>query len=234
MITRKSEDTVIRELRRSELEQPPVDYRWLAAAFHPINMDEAVKKWAEKFQLTEITAKHHKDCKCSYCVSSEAVLHPHNSQYTGRYDRLNPDGVCVQPDELVSPPRTLSEQRQLFQECFEKDSQRELPEMKQDRDCPETIIKMWWKLLEDNPAIAGIHEEECEVEEEDEKEAPKLKGLIVFYVEIGNIPPEKVESVIDRTKTNMAPILNRVPEEWGVIFTPSKVGEARTEVIKFG
>lgn len=60
-----------------------------------------------------------------------------------------------------------------------------------------------------------------------------VKGLIVIYVNIGNLPPFKGEAYVRRFEEQIVPNLERSLNEYDLIIIPIRHEETRVEYIPF-
>lgn len=60
-----------------------------------------------------------------------------------------------------------------------------------------------------------------------------LKGLLVFYIDVGPLPPFKAERFIERIKIEFAHIKLRIPLEYEIMFLSVKNENTRIELIRF-
>jgi hypothetical protein len=47
-----------------------------------------------------------------------------------------------------------------------------------------------------------------------------MKGLLTIYCDVGQLPPYKAMAFIERLKESWKTVLERLPEDYGVIFIP--------------
>jgi len=60
-----------------------------------------------------------------------------------------------------------------------------------------------------------------------------LKGLLVFYIDVGNLPPEKSHAHLEDQKHRQEPALARLPEGWDTVWIAQRNVPSRIETIKF-
>lgn len=60
-----------------------------------------------------------------------------------------------------------------------------------------------------------------------------IEGLIVFYVEVGQMPPASISKYLQRVRANYELLLARLPDKYAVIFVPRRVQPSSVEVIRF-
>lgn len=60
-----------------------------------------------------------------------------------------------------------------------------------------------------------------------------IEGMIVFYVEIGQMPPASVTKYLQKVKASYELLLTRLPDKYAVIFVPRRVQPSSVEVIRF-
>ena len=68
------------------------------------------------------------------------------------------------------------------------------------------------------------------IEERDKNQF--LKGLLVFHINVGQLPSDKVDQFVDKIKASCN-LGNRVPNEWKVIWLPGRDSPNRIEQILF-
>jgi hypothetical protein len=68
-----------------------------------------------------------------------------------------------------------------------------------------------------------------------------VKGLLVFYINVGMLPPYKAEAFMERMKDMMANGSSlskerkwKLPDDVGTFWVPTRTGETRLEYIHFG
>lgn len=60
----------------------------------------------------------------------------------------------------------------------------------------------------------------------------ELEGLLIFYVGVGMLPPDKVDSFVEQMKDRCA-ALHRLPATWDVVWIPVRNYETKVETIRF-
>jgi hypothetical protein len=59
-----------------------------------------------------------------------------------------------------------------------------------------------------------------------------LRGAVVFYVDVGQLPPEKAEGLVARLKENNAEFLNALPKDITTLWLPVRApGLTRVEFL---
>lgn len=66
-----------------------------------------------------------------------------------------------------------------------------------------------------------------------ERDERDLKGILVVYVNIGQLPPFRAEDWVCKLKDKFNPVLKRVPLDYGVLWIPGRMEPTRIELIKF-
>ena len=62
------------------------------------------------------------------------------------------------------------------------------------------------------------------------KGSGQLMGLLTIYVDVGQLPTFKADAYVERLIDRWKPVLERLPEDHGVIFVPVRPGsETRVE-----
>ena len=56
-----------------------------------------------------------------------------------------------------------------------------------------------------------------------------LDALVVFYIDVGNLPPFNAEAYIERMKVKFKPALSRLRENVGTLFIPVRNESTRVE-----
>ena len=64
------------------------------------------------------------------------------------------------------------------------------------------------------------------------KSDPELKGIVVFYINVGTLPPFNAEGLVEKMKEKMD--LSRIKKNYEVFFIPVREGTTRIEYIPFG
>ena len=60
-----------------------------------------------------------------------------------------------------------------------------------------------------------------------------INGFIVFYINIGQLPFEKVEEHLKRAKQSYSKFAERIPENHALLWIPCRTRETSIEIIKF-
>ena len=60
----------------------------------------------------------------------------------------------------------------------------------------------------------------------------KLKGIIVFHVDVGQLPMEKADAYLEKRKHEWNSVLQDMPDDWGKLFIPAR-SPTRIERIEF-
>jgi hypothetical protein len=69
--------------------------------------------------------------------------------------------------------------------------------------------------------------------EENKEEKKPIVGMLVFYVNVGQLPPSKAEVLVERMKDNVKCAMDRIPGNWEIIWIPIREGETRLEMLRF-
>lgn len=64
------------------------------------------------------------------------------------------------------------------------------------------------------------------------QKAVELEGLLIFYVGVGQLPPQKADAFVERMKDQCA-ALQRLPATWDVVWIPVRNYETKVETIRF-
>ena len=62
---------------------------------------------------------------------------------------------------------------------------------------------------------------------------PTVKGLLIFYINIGTLTPSQAEAMIGRMKDKIHKLIDRLPEGWEAMWMPVRRGNTRVEKIEF-
>ena len=62
---------------------------------------------------------------------------------------------------------------------------------------------------------------------------PALQGILVFYIDVGQLSPVKAEAFIERMKDRVKEIGDRMPSTWETLWLPIRTGNTKIEVIRF-
>jgi hypothetical protein len=60
-----------------------------------------------------------------------------------------------------------------------------------------------------------------------------IEGLIVFYIEVGQMPPQSITKHLQRARASYELLLARLPDKYAVIFVPRRVQPSSVEIIRF-
>jgi len=61
------------------------------------------------------------------------------------------------------------------------------------------------------------------------KEKKKLKGVVVFYIDVGQLPPKKAQEFVDKLREQNKEFLDSLPEDVGELWLPVRNGNTRVE-----
>ena len=56
-----------------------------------------------------------------------------------------------------------------------------------------------------------------------------MKGLIVFYINVGDMTPKAADKYVEKVKADNAETLGAIPDEWGVVFLQVRNEMTRVE-----
>ncbi len=93
------------------------------------------------------------------------------------------------------------------------------------------------KMLQTENAILEAEKAEQEMMDDEEDcgddcRDEKVRGVLVFYVNVGQLLPFKAEAFVGRMEESMD--LTRVKKDCEVFFIPTRTGDTRVEYISFG
>jgi len=60
-----------------------------------------------------------------------------------------------------------------------------------------------------------------------------LKGIVVFYIDVGQLPPQKAEAFIERIKEDNKALLDKLPSNVGTVFMPHRARPSKIEYVSF-
>jgi len=60
-----------------------------------------------------------------------------------------------------------------------------------------------------------------------------LEGLLIFYINVGALPPFKAEAFVERLKERFKPTLQRLPDSIGTLFVPVRTDDTRIELCQW-
>jgi hypothetical protein len=58
------------------------------------------------------------------------------------------------------------------------------------------------------------------------KGSKDLKAVVLVYLDVGTLPPNKAEAYIQKKVEAYKPLFNRLPEDVGVMFLPNRTHTA--------
>lgn len=223
-----------------------IDYNFCASPKGP--------KTILKMSIPELTSIHTKNCQCTYCckdreekigfVRNQAILKDEcfvsknlNQEWV-LHDYSKPDEG---PTNYTFKEKTPEENAKIAAAPFVG------AHLSYDIDWPTGTAKEATEKWRSHILMQKKELEDIQKKREDEKiellaeakakemvEATKktpLKGLVVFYIDVGQLPPFKAEEFIDRMKEKAN--LDRFPEEYGSMWIPIRAGKTRIEMLKF-
>lgn len=168
------------------------------------------------------SGKHPEYCRCGYCdpdneMSISAMRERSEFQPV---DSNEQERIVLQPNSSIEEVKNIiSRHEKKYAE--EIAAGRVLEHDLLDVGDMKRIMDCWGKLMVENQ------------QEAEEAALPKLKGILVFYIDVGNLPRTEAEAFLDRVKERFAPTKKRMPEEWEIMFMPVRGQSNSVEVIKF-
>lgn len=187
----------------------------------------------------ELQKKHDTDCKCTYCKPPAETLQPHQTRPEYKYYRTD------SPVKFVSKLDTPEKIKAAYEQIKEVD--KDLPPLdhhyvesqdgldntilsfmeKQDKESQESNKIQGYDFELKNPYVKK------KINKLDADKNSVLKGILVFHVSVGQLPPAKGEAFIDRLKQKYKNVLDRLPKNWDTMWIPIRDHTGtRVEVIR--
>lgn len=60
-----------------------------------------------------------------------------------------------------------------------------------------------------------------------------IEGLLVFYVNVGQMPSCNVEKYLQRTMESYKKVIERIPEKYAALWVPCRTRETTIEIVSF-
>lgn len=193
-----------------------------------VNVDESVLAKYGQIKLSNISANHTPDCKCSYCDPADPI---EASERTPS-DPLtpSPEDFCVflnahyqkaKPGDAGYYEGMTGEGLEQFAN-YVKATDKCLPPL----DHPN--------ITDDKKLGEALSKYYSFVEAKKTKmDQPALEGILVFYIDVGQLSPEKAEAFIESMKDRVRDIRDRMPSTWETLWLPIRAGSTKIEVIRF-
>lgn len=135
----------------------------------------------------------------------------------------------------------FKEEKQILEYCPEDDPQQNiLPQEKYRREpvFKETLsakecISRWEKVekvaKDENIAQKySLPKSVCSTQDD-------IQGILVFYINVGQLAPDKAEAFCERTMEKAKPVTDKVKAQgWEILYMPTRQGETRIEQLFFG
>jgi len=98
---------------------------------------------------------------------------------------------------------------------------------------PEEMDSLREKIHEHVAKDNSILSLEASVVETANSDNP-IDGLLVFYINVGQLPFDKAEALIETSKERVKPVTDRVPDNYGILWFPvTTPTETGVELIEF-
>jgi hypothetical protein len=65
------------------------------------------------------------------------------------------------------------------------------------------------------------------------KKNTPLKGIVIFYIDVGNCNLSNAKKLISETKDDIKDILDRIPEQYAVLWLPRRNQPSAIEIMRF-
>ena len=65
------------------------------------------------------------------------------------------------------------------------------------------------------------------------KNKKSLRGAVVFYIDVGNLPPNKANEFVKQMCENNQEFLDSMPEDIGKVYLPVRNSATRVEFLQF-
>jgi hypothetical protein len=116
------------------------------------------------------------------------------------------------------------------------DQRNPIQQLESDTSSMHDIMSKWDCMLKKEVEEKEVSEIETKAqllaeEKLKKKQDVSFKGLLVFHINVGNLPSEKAEDYIATVKKQIPS--NRVPDEWGIMWLPCREGASRMEQVLF-
>jgi len=174
---------------------------------------------------------HPKGCNCSYCDKApEVETQTKEVGYQGYWDRPIPP--MKGPETYTLKKRTEEEELAELARIQEEDANSAELGHPQLAEGADQANDKWDDFLKScmegyvssigNRRHNGYYEENT-----------KLKGILIFYINVGQLSLGDAESMIDRMKDKLSKMTERLPEDWESVWMPVRQGDTRIEKVTF-
>lgn len=181
----------------------------------------ALPNLASTLQKLE-SGKHPEHCRCGYCdpdnemsiatMQKRAEFNPVESDQQER--------IVLKPNSSIEEIKNIiSRQEERYNKEIAAGEILEHPDFL-NADDMKRIINCWADTMGFNKI------------EEEEKALPRLEGVLIFYIDVGYLAPDKADAYLEEVKDKYAAIKKRMPETWETTYIPTKA-QSRVEVIRF-
>lgn len=169
------------------------------------------------------------ECHCSYCE-------PTDNCTLDRGRQRGPDPVFHQDDCKVYRP----EQEVEVYECKKLTHSEERARIKAIESENAKLPPLSHREINDPQIADKVATEYLKTYTNDEREKeifgnlPKLKGVLVFYINVGQLPPAKADAFIERMQSHIEKKLpNRLPDTWTTLWLPTRDTDTHVETMRF-
>lgn len=187
--------------------------------------------------VATMKGSHPKDCKCTYCDPPDCCRPIHDQEREYWEDHMESN----KQEAYTLKPMTQCEQDNFLKQCNEEESKFKIMDhpwlISEDFNATRDDLAKWIKQCNDE------EEEKREIEVKQAADAiadeivrerleRPMKGMLVMYIDIGQLDSAKGEALIDRMKDKYLPVIRRLPHDWDVIYVPTRQGGTRVEMMK--
>ena len=166
--------------------------------------------------------EHSQNCKCTYCDPPPVAKATQTSE---QFDYKPPQWKTVETYKLHQFAST-EEEHAVFEVYNENDMNRpSMPDLDMAQD-DESALEKWDEFIACSTTYGSCRKEPIQ-------NTAELKGLLIFYINVGNLSPGNAEDMIDFMKDKMRRITDRLPKDWEEVWIPIKQGDTRIEKVTF-
>jgi len=179
----------------------------------------------------ELAADHKQGCKCSYCdpVEDDMLDMTRPAEHP-----IDTNAYCK---HLVSHYQEVPSNAEVYDGLEGEELEEFMKRVKAEDEVKRKLPPMKHPDIVDEKKLGEALSKYYNFIEakKTELDQPPLEGLLIFYVEVGQLPTEKAEAFVERMKDRVFKELNdRLPNTWKTIWLPTREqGGTTVEAIRF-
>jgi hypothetical protein len=198
-----------------------------------VNLDERkMNEWRERIPtlskgVPNMVGKHIEDCECGYCKPDAVDM---LQKSVAKHDGPSPEDYCARlnanyrdakPGDAVWYEGMSGEKLEKFANYVHEQDKclpaLDHPNIADDSKLGESLSK-YYNFVEAKHTEMNL---------------PPLKGFLIFYIDVGTLPPHKAEQFIERMKDSvLKDMRGRLPEEWKTLWIPVRNTDTHVEVLQ--